>query len=983
MLRKVLALSLALALFLSCVITGGTVRAQSETLTVSDTHINPLYQDSFSESDLVFAPLPRAASGNYTDSLEVLTLQIREGMKNRQSPIMLYINMPDPQQDPLKAMIRNAFSAAIAHTGIPTEGDYLRWQYGGWNYGDGAQGYYADDGSVNWDIPFYVTYYTTSGQEAEMDSRIDEIIDELDVQDGTEYQIIRSIYDYICANVTYDYDNLEDDSYKLKHTAYAAVFHKTAVCQGYALLFYRLALELGVDARLIAGDGGGPHGWNIARIDQYYYNLDSTWDAGVTNYSWFLRCPDTFVRHTRYDEYETAEFHRVYPMAPTDYTPDACDHSYTETVTREPFCLEEGTTTHTCSKCGDSYKTTIPALGHNPVTDKGYPATCTQDGLTDGSHCGRCGAAITAQTVIPATGHSWDKGTVTREPTEEQPGIRTYTCTACRETRTEEIPPLEHTHKYTSVVTAPTCTEGGYTTYTCACGDSYVDDRTNALGHNPVTDKGYAATCTQDGLTDGSHCGRCGAAITAQTVIPATGHSWDKGTVTREPTEEQPGIRTYTCTACRETRTEEIPPLEHTHKYTSVVTAPTCTEGGYTTYTCACGDSYVDDRTNALGHAPVTDKGYAATCTQDGLTDGSHCSRCGAAITAQTVIPATGHSWDKGTVTREPTEEQPGIRTYTCTACRETRTEEIPYVKPETAITRVYGNDRCATAIDSAKKLKDLLGVEYFDTILIANGDNFADALTGSYLANVKGAPILLYRRSGAAQNQAFILENLSSNGIVYILGGTSAVPESVYEDLTAAGIRAERISGDSRFSTNLKILEKAGVQNQEILIATGWEFADSLSASATGLPVLMVNTVTGKLTDEQIAFLQAHSTNQYTIVGGTGAVSETLETLIEQYVDTAVDRVNGNSREETSVAVAERYFTNPNAVFLAYSRGFPDGLCGGPLAYASGAPLILINNRTEQSARDYIRANHIHTGFVMGGTGVVSDASVAIAFDL
>ena len=133
----------------------------------------------------------------------------------------------------------------------------------------------------------------------------------------------------------------------------------------------------------------------------------------------------------------------------------------------------------------------------------------------------------------------------------------------------------------------------------------------------------------------------------------------------------------------------------------------------------------------------------------------------------------------------------------------------------------------------------------------------------------------------------------------------------------------------------------------------------------------------------EQIAFLQAHSTNQYTIVGGTGAVSEALETLIEQYVDTDVDRVNGNSREETSVAVAKRYFVNPKAVFLAYSRGFPDGLCGGPLAYASGAPLILINNRTEHSARDYIRANHIHTGFVMGGTGVVSDASVAIAFDL
>ena len=333
-------------------------------------------------------------------------------------------------------------------------------------------------------------------------------------------------------------------------------------------------------------------------------------------------------------------------------------------------------------------------------------------------------------------------------------------------------------------------------------------------------------------------------------------------------------------------------------------------------------------------------------------------------------------------MTREPTEEQAGIRTYICTACRETRTEEIPYVKPETIITRVFGNDRCATAIESAKKLKAILGTEHFDTIIIANGDNFADALTGSYLANVKGAPILLYRRSGAAQNQAFILENLSSNGIVYILGGTSAVPESVYEDLTAAGIRVERIFGNSRYSTNLEILKLAGVTNQEILICTGIDYADSLAASATGLPIVMVNNITGKLTDEQIAFFKAHADNSFIIVGGNAAVSDDLQAKIEAIVGT-VGRVNGNSRETTSVAIAARYFKNPEAVFLAFSRGYPDGLCGGPLAYAMGSPLILINKGTEQAARDYIRSNKIHTGFIMGGTGVVSDASVAIAFDL
>ena len=153
-----------------------------------------------------------------------------------------------------------------------------------------------------------------------------------------------------------------------------------------------------------------------------------------------------------------------------------------------------------------------------------------------------------------------------------------------------------HTHSYKAVVTAPTCTEKGYTTHTCACGDSYVDTYTNALGH-----------------------------------------AWDNGKVTKEPTATETGIRTYACTRCGETKTETIPKLTHEHSYTAVVTAPTCTEKGYTTHTCACGDSYVDTYTDALGHA-----------------------------------------WDSGTVTKQPTATETGVRTYTCTRCSATKTETIP-----------------------------------------------------------------------------------------------------------------------------------------------------------------------------------------------------------------------------------------------------------------------------------------------------------------
>lgn len=155
---------------------------------------------------------------------------------------------------------------------------------------------------------------------------------------------------------------------------------------------------------------------------------------------------------------------------------------------------------------------------------------------------------------------------------------------------------VSHTHSYKDVVTAPTCTEKGYTTHTCACGDSYVDTYTDALGH-----------------------------------------AWDNGKVTKEPTETETGVKIFTCTRCGETRTETMPVIPHVHSYKDVVTAPTCTEKGYTTHTCACGDSYVDTYTDALGHA-----------------------------------------WDEGTVTKEATETTQGSMTYTCTRCPATKRDILP-----------------------------------------------------------------------------------------------------------------------------------------------------------------------------------------------------------------------------------------------------------------------------------------------------------------
>ena len=203
-----------------------------------------------------------------------------------------------------------------------------------------------------------------------------------------------------------------------------------------------------------------------------------------------------------------------------NYSPH--EHSYTEEITKQPTCTEEGEKTFTCD-CGDTYTETIPAKGHTEVIDKAVPATCTADGKTEGSHCSVCGEVIKAQTVIKATGHKYDDGKITKQPT---------------------------------------CTKDGEKTFTCDCGDTYTET-IPAKGHTAVTDKAVPATCTTDGKTEGSHCSVCGEVIKAQTVIKATGHKYDDGKITKQPTCTETGVKTFTCSECGATKTETIKAADH------------------------------------------------------------------------------------------------------------------------------------------------------------------------------------------------------------------------------------------------------------------------------------------------------------------------------------------------------------------------------------------------------------------------------------
>ena len=349
------------------------------------------------------------------------------------------------------------------------------------------------------------------------------------------------------------------------------------------------------------------------------------------------------------------------------------NHTYgSAVVTKQPTCTSEGTKTKTCTKCGATVTETIAKLSHSYTTTVVAP-TCTADGYTL-HKCSVCGTSYKDSTT-KATGHSYGNSVVTKQPTCTSEGTKTKTCTQCGATVTETIAKLSHS--YTTTVVAPTCTADGYTLHKCSvCGTSYKDNTTKA-----------------------------------------TGHSYGNSVVTKQPTCTSEGTATKTCTKCNATVTETI--AKTSHKYADTVVAPTCTADGYTLHKCSvCGTSYKDSTTKATGHSygnsvvtkqptctaegtaiktctkcnatvteklpakghtAVTDKGYPATCTTAGKTDGSHCSVCNTVIKVQTVINATGHKSSAWITDKAASIGVKGSKHRECTVCKKVlETAEIP-----------------------------------------------------------------------------------------------------------------------------------------------------------------------------------------------------------------------------------------------------------------------------------------------------------------
>ena len=214
------------------------------------------------------------------------------------------------------------------------------------------------------------------------------------------------------------------------------------------------------------------------------------------------------------------------------------------------------------------------------------------------------------------------------------------TCVLCGTTMGEA-----NGHDYESVITAPTCTDEGYTTHTCHCGDTYTDNKTDALGH--AWDNGVITTdptCEDKGVKTYT-CGTCGDTYTE--TIDKLGHDMSDFVVTSAPSCTEEGEERSDCSRCDYFETNVLDVVDHTHTtYTSNNDA-TCTQDGTKTSLCdVCGGDAitVTDTGSSLDHTVVIDEAVAATCTATGKTEGKHCSVCNTVLVAQEIVAAKGHT---------------------------------------------------------------------------------------------------------------------------------------------------------------------------------------------------------------------------------------------------------------------------------------------------------------------------------------------------
>jgi transglutaminase-like putative cysteine protease len=228
---------------------------------------------------------------------------IHDGLGRHARSFTITYSAGDDYLEETKKLVDELMNYAMYNTDSPTEGDYIRYQYGGYKLS-----YQKSDSGKNCDYQLTITpiYYSTMQEERAVDEEVEEILEDLNIGKKTsEREKVKAVYDYICHNVNYDYVHENNSLYHKDSTAYAALVKKYASCQGFAVAVFRLLKELGIECSVVTGTGTNNqgedefHAWNEVLIDDEIYNMDATWDAGRENYQYFLIKDEEFVNHVK------------------------------------------------------------------------------------------------------------------------------------------------------------------------------------------------------------------------------------------------------------------------------------------------------------------------------------------------------------------------------------------------------------------------------------------------------------------------------------------------------------------------------------------------------------------------------------------------------------------------------------------------------------------------------------------------------------
>lgn len=601
----------------------------------------------------------------------------------------------------------NPFNDAVQkefyrETGNPEEGIGLRQIFviRGNLMGDDHQKIMYDEKTKSYKGIFYysVTYNLSNERYSQTITKLKEVMESLDLDGKTDYEKCKAIREWIGKNVKYDREFVKDTANcprKNAHDMTGAILDGYAVCDGYAFLFHYMANAVGLLTLIEEGyqiSSGLQHAWNLVRIDGTFYYTDNTSisldkDGNVNGE--FLLGQDTMFNLTVTPKNNDIE-NTYSNISKDDWSKEhsVCKGNHNLVMTGEgpATCETMGYTGYYCTNPGCIYcyrDYNKAPLGHNYDYTNGeiiQSQDCTHPEITR-YRCTRCKDPKEVETKPSLGGHKWKAGDITKEPTCAANGEQQYTCTVCHQTKTESVKATGHNWEI-KITKDATCTSNGTYRRTCkTCG--YFENHTiQATGHKPEIRNKKEATCSTTGYTGDTYCSVCNKKLSSGKTIAKTSHTWVKQD-NIPATCEKGELEVEKCSVCGETKETEISdPLGHDYGEWVVIKKPTCTKYGLNKRYCKrCNDFEVDTpEPTGHQHTKIIDQ-KPATCEEKGYTGDVYCEDCRVIIQDGKEIAATGHDWDDGKITKEPTQTATGIKTYTCKTCKKTKEETIPMLK--------------------------------------------------------------------------------------------------------------------------------------------------------------------------------------------------------------------------------------------------------------------------------------------------------------